>query len=91
MERDLWVLADGKLSMSQSVFWQPKGLMIPWGAPGPALPEGEGTACPALLCTASPPALGAVWVPQHQRDRQLLDSVQRRDMKGGEGSGEEDI
>jgi len=34
--------------------WHPKELMIPWGAPGPALPVGEGRACPALLRAAQP-------------------------------------
>ena len=41
--------------------------------------------CFVLCCAASPPALGAVWVPQHQGDIKLLDSVQRRDMEMGKG------
>jgi len=57
-ERDLGVLAVGKLNLSQ-----PKGPTIPYtqGAAGLALPLGEERDCPTLLCAASPPALGALW------------------------------
>lgn len=37
-----------------SVARQPKGLAIPWSAPGPALPVGEGRDCHDLLCAVQP-------------------------------------
>ena len=59
--------------------WQPKGPTISWGAPGPAVPPGEGKNGPALH--ASPPALHAGWVPQHSKDIKLLVSEGDKDYR----------
>lgn len=51
---DLRVLADGKLNMRQQCASAVQRAKYTLGAPGPALPLGEGRACPALLCAVRP-------------------------------------
>lgn len=74
MERDLGVLVSGKSNMSQQCALAAqratKGLTAPWGAPGPALPQGEGRGCATLLCAAQPHLLHWVqlWQPQYEND-----------------------
>ena len=71
------------MNMSQ----QSEGPTVSWGAPGPALPAGEGRGCPALLCEASSP-LGAAWVPQQNKN---IKEHPKEGNIGGERSGEQDV
>lgn len=60
MEKDLEVLINGKLNVSQQCAQAAKGVNVPLGASGTALPSGKGRDCNALQCAASPQALSAV-------------------------------
>ena len=67
---------------------------VPWNAPGPAVPWGEGRDCPAVLCAVRPHLECSVWLwaPQY-KDVRLLGSIQMRDtkmVKGLEGKVYED-
>ena len=46
MERDVEALVDGKVNVCQQCPLAVKGPPVPWGAPGPALPAGEGGVVP---------------------------------------------
>lgn len=48
-ERDLRLLADGKLNLSQQCALEAKGPTIPCGVPGPALPPADGRDWPTLM------------------------------------------
>jgi len=65
------------------VLQQPKGPTPPWGALGPALPEGDGRACAALLCAVRHHLQHwmSFWVPHYEKGIKVLESVQRRAMK----------
>jgi len=48
-ERDLRLLADGNLNLSQQGALEAKGPTIPCGVPGPALPPADGRDWPTLM------------------------------------------
>lgn len=58
MERDLCVLVDVKLNMSQ-LPWQSKGPNVPWNASGPALLASQGKKLSDCML---------FWVPQYKKD-----------------------
>jgi len=71
-----------KLDMSQQCALAAQKANAPCGAPGPALPLGEGRGCPPPLCAVRPHLVHCVqvWVPA-RKDVKLLQSIQRRAMK----------
>ncbi|KAJ7407605.1 hypothetical protein BTVI_62540 [Pitangus sulphuratus] len=83
-ERDLGVLLDGKLNISQQCLGSQQGQLCPGGHQAKHHQLVEGGVCPALLCTgvASPgmscAVLGNLSI---KKDTKLLESVQRRVMK----------
>jgi len=84
MERDLGVLVDGKLSLSQQCTLAAKraNQSITWGALGPAMSPGEGRSCPVLLCTLQPHLKCSVQVRVLQcKTIKLLESIKRKSMK----------
>lgn len=49
-EKGLEAVVDGKVNVSQQCALAAKGPTVPWGAPGPALPVGEG----GVVCSVQP-------------------------------------
>ena len=80
-------LAGSKLYRSQQCALTPGGPTTHWGAPGPALPLGEGRGCP--LCSALCGLIsctGCSLGPTAQNGcKTILESIQRRDAKMGKG------
>ncbi|KAJ7425592.1 hypothetical protein WISP_22891 [Willisornis vidua] len=83
MERELGVLVDGKLDMSQQCPGSQEGQPCPGGHQAQHRQLGEGGDCPALLCTgaASPRALGSVLGLHNIKIIMRSQSVQKRTMK----------
>ncbi|TRZ14517.1 hypothetical protein HGM15179_012592 [Zosterops borbonicus] len=78
-EKDLGVLVDNKLSMSQQRVLVAKKANGILGTLGRALPGGRGDPIPVLSPgEVSPECCAQVWAPQDNRDMELLGSAQRR-------------
>lgn len=79
-ERDLGLLADGKLNMSQQCPGSQEGQLCPWGASGSILGSWA-TEGIVLLCSALGllhlKSWGQFGTPQYKKDPKLLGSVQR--------------
>ncbi|KAJ7422114.1 hypothetical protein BTVI_15419 [Pitangus sulphuratus] len=82
-KKDLEVLVENKLSMTSSVPWGTKRPVVSWDVLGRALPAGKGVLAPPLSPgEAHLECCVQCWVPQHQRDMELLEQVQQRLRRG---------
>ncbi|KAJ7398546.1 hypothetical protein BTVI_124090 [Pitangus sulphuratus] len=82
MERDLGIVVNGKLNMSQQCLGSQEGQLCPGGHQAKHHQPRAGI---VLLCSAlGQPHLEycvQFWVPQYKKDIQILESVQRRAIK----------
>ncbi|KAJ7412802.1 hypothetical protein WISP_94462 [Willisornis vidua] len=87
MERDLGVLVDGKLNMSQQYPGSQEGQPCPGGHQGKHRQPVEGGDCPALLCAGVAYREYCVrfWSQQYKKLIKLLESFQRRAVKMEKG------
>ena len=89
MEKDLEVLGDKKLDMSQQcalATWKANSTL---GCNSRGVAEGQGGDCPPLLCPWEAPSgvLRPDLGPPHNKEAELLDWVQRRGAKMNKGVG----
>ncbi|KAJ7396698.1 hypothetical protein BTVI_142521 [Pitangus sulphuratus] len=77
VERELRILVNGKLNMSQQCPGSQEGHPCPGGHQAKHHQPVDGGDCPALLCTHCV----QFWAPQYKKDIKLLESVRRRAVK----------
>ncbi|KAJ7421914.1 hypothetical protein BTVI_15914 [Pitangus sulphuratus] len=81
VERDLRVLVNDKLNMSQQCPGSQEGQPCPGGHQAKHLHLVKGGDCPALLCTGVASPCVQFQALQYKKDIKLLESVQRRAVK----------